>query len=119
MKSYEIEALKKLGVPVRKFGKKDDDYRVKVRSKNGRFVYVSNITKGFYANQIAKMYPKAFKGVKSAIFKINTTIDSFRPFFKAWTKDKKKQTYIMERYSMNELYSKIEEILRNQRKHLR
>ncbi|ETL80372.1 hypothetical protein L917_19132 [Phytophthora nicotianae] len=43
MLSNELEALKRLNIPVKRWG---SSFRVKVRNKYGRVVYISSFSKG-------------------------------------------------------------------------
>ena len=116
MHQHEVNALKKLGVPIKKWG---DSYRIKVRSKSGRFTYISDINKRSYAEQIAKLYPKAFSGekdIEKCVKKLKATVEEEKPRYRVWNRNKHKQSYLFEKHPTEKVFSKVEEILRNQKK---
>lgn len=68
MKGYELDALKRLNIPFKKWGTKSPtDYRVKVRGKSGRITYIGNITRPSNMELLAKYYKKSTTLLKKHI----------------------------------------------------
>ena len=79
--------MKKIGIPVKRWG---DSYRVKVRGKSGRMVWVSNLSKPSHKRQIAKLYPKAFPRDLSVNDRVNTLQKAISKPKQSYSKIKRK-----------------------------
>jgi len=108
MLSYELDALKRLNIPVKRWG---SSFRVKVKNQNGRTVYISSFEKGKNRQFLANQY----KISKSRISK------HFTPNYKdpssfSYRKTKVYDEYLYENYSRNDVMSNIRSVLAKQSK---
>lgn len=115
MFSHELDVLKKLSIPTRKWG---DSYRVRIRGKTGRMVWVSNISRGYNKTQIAKQYPKSFPRNSSVDGRVNILNEAVAKAKPSYSKLKRRakgvNTY--ERMPQKEVFSHLRETLRSQTK---
>ena len=112
---HEIEALKQLGIPIKQWG---DSYRVKIRGKTGRFTYVSNLSRPYNREQIAKLNPKAFpKGysVKKRMEKLEKAING-RKEKHTVKRNKTNQTHTFEHMRQTDVMTNLEKVLKSQKK---
>ena len=115
MFSHELDGLKKLGIPLKRWG---DSYRVKVRGRSGRMVWVSNLSKPYHKQQIAQLYPKAFPRNLSVNDRVNVLQKAITKKQKSYshTKSRNKEVHTFERMPKEEVFSNLNTTLRNQTK---
>ncbi|TMW68852.1 hypothetical protein Poli38472_006320 [Pythium oligandrum] len=68
MKGYELDALKRLNIPLLRWGKGGkNDYRVKVKNDIGRFIFITNISRPKYQAMLSKTYKVKLDRIKKHV----------------------------------------------------
>ena len=106
MLPYEHEGLKRLNIKVVRWG---TDYRVKVRGKTGRMVYVSNITHPTNQKLIAKHYNVSTEDLTKHVSKDYKTDPKYR-FYSG----QHMESHLYEGIQPSEFYDKLEHVLSKQ-----
>lgn len=94
-----------------------DTYRVKVRGKSSRMVWVSNLSKSSNKQQIAKLNPKSIPRNSSVNERVYVLKNAVRRPKKSYSKSKKKtqETHTFERMPQAEVFPNLSEALRSQK----
>ena len=108
MFGYQLEGLKRLNVPVKKWG---SAYRIKVRGRTGRLTYITNLDSQVNLNRIAKQYK----------IDINKLKNNLSPDFKdeskyRFTRGEKYETHAYSNIPSSEFYNKLENVMSTQAK---
>jgi hypothetical protein len=108
MLSNELEALKRLNIPVKRWG---SSFRVKVKNQNGRSVYISNFETGRNRKLLAKTYKLSESRVERNLDK-----DYKRPGAYSFFKNKVLESHLYEYYTRDQIDDKIRSTLKGQKK---
>ncbi|KAL7679393.1 hypothetical protein Plhal304r1_c080g0166281 [Plasmopara halstedii] len=115
MFSHELDGLRKLGIPVKKWG---DSYRGKVRGRTGRMVWVSNLSRPYNKEQIVKQHPKAFPRNSSIKDNVNVLKNAVSRPKASYSRMKRraKEVHTFERMLNEDVFSNLRRTLRSQTK---
>ncbi|GMF65698.1 unnamed protein product [Phytophthora lilii] len=108
MLSSELEALKRLNIPVKRWG---DSFRVKVRNQSGRQVYIGSFSKSSNRKLLAKTYK-----LPEARVERNLNKNYKQPPAYSFTKSNVRETHLYEYYSKGEIFDKVRSTLKSQKK---
>jgi len=114
MFSHELDGLKKLGIPLKRWG---DSYRVKIRGRD-RYIYVSSINKPSTRALIAKQYPQAFarsSTIKERMKKLEKAVSKPKPSYSK-IKRNAKEVHLFEGMPKETVFINLRQTLRNQTK---
>ncbi|GMF12045.1 unnamed protein product [Phytophthora lilii] len=107
MFAHELEGLKRLNIQTIKWG---STYRVKVRGRTGKLVYISNISRPANQKLVAKQYKVSIEALNKHISADYKTDSKYR-FYNG----KNMESHLYEGIQASEFYDKLENVLARQK----
>jgi len=108
MLSHELDALKRLNIPVKRWG---SSFRVKVKNQNGRSVYISSFDKGKNRSLLEKSYKISKARLTRHLSPNYKPAGAYSVY-----KGRAMESHLYEHYDQSQIYSKIRKTLGKQTK---